>query len=283
MSTKHTLHFLVAGSQKAGTTSLHQFFQNSGLVNLPQKKETNFWDYRYDPDLSKYWRLFDLEEDLCTHFGEVAPHYWLKAVAGKRLAQAFPDLKVIMVIRDPVDRAYSAYNMYQKNKRFESYTRQSFAKTLALEKSGQLTSNLLLNGDYNKHLPQFLKNFEPSNVLVVRFEHLVRNQSEALEEILRFLDLPISGESYTLPEENHSGIPRNRLSYILFNALGLSRPLRSLLGRGLITKLKAMFFTKPTGMSDLEKEQLKSAFFEGHSVSLEQREDALWYGEYRVI
>ena len=61
MSTKHTLHFLVAGSQKAGTTSLHQFFQNSGLVNLPQKKETNFWDYRYDPDLSKYWRLFDLK------------------------------------------------------------------------------------------------------------------------------------------------------------------------------------------------------------------------------
>ena len=66
----------------------------------------------------------------------MAPHYWLKAVAGKRLAQAFPDLKVIMVIRDPVDRAYSAYNMYQKNKRFESYTRQSFAKTLALEKVG---------------------------------------------------------------------------------------------------------------------------------------------------
>lgn len=277
------LDFIVAGSQKAGTTSLHQFFSDLGVVDLPREKETNFWDFRYSPDIEKYWELFNERSDANSVCGEVSPHYWLSEKAGKRLSEKFPELKVIMVVRNPLDRAYSAFNMYKKLERYSEYTSQDFQATLDLEKKGVLRPNLLANGDYNKRLPSFLLHFEASNVLIVRFENLVRNQSETLKEILTFLDLNDSMESYSLSRENHSGIPRNRLSYFLFNVLGESKALRALAGRNVIAKLKRVFFQKPDAILEAEKDSLIQTYFQDHFLELEEREESLMFREYRVI
>lgn len=146
MNKRYSPSFFVVGAQKAGTTALHHYLARHPDIFLPTVKETHFFD-----DGHGEYRL-GVEHYLDTYFradapraiaGEVDPEYLFFPEAAARIAGHFPDAKLIFVLRDPVARAYSHYQMTLSR----GYERLDFAQAIAREDVRMALMPETVNGD----------------------------------------------------------------------------------------------------------------------------------------
>jgi len=116
--------FLIAGVQKAGTTALHDYLSELPALELPPVKEAHFFDNeeRVDwqaPDYSPYHALF---ADPSRLWGEATPIYLYWPNALERIRAYNPAMKLILLFRDPVERAWSHWKMeYARGKETEPF------------------------------------------------------------------------------------------------------------------------------------------------------------------
>ena len=116
-------NFLIIGAPKAGTTSLYSYFREHPAIFMPELKEPRFFGYEGQGDrirfpvrtLEEYTALFDAVTTE-TAIGEATPHYLVYPVAAQRIRDLIPEVRLIASLRDPVDRAYSVYQMNLRNK-----------------------------------------------------------------------------------------------------------------------------------------------------------------------
>jgi hypothetical protein len=110
---RNAVDFVVVGAQKAGTTSLHHYLERHVGIRLPLQKETEFFSREDLYARGAHWyRETHFQharpDELC---GEVCPQYMFDVSAPARLAALAPSAHLIMLLRDPVERAYSHYQM----------------------------------------------------------------------------------------------------------------------------------------------------------------------------
>ena len=98
-------HFLVLGAMKAGTTSLYAHLTALPGAGAASKKELQYFTYLWDRPLE--WYLQQFPAGLVS--GEASPQYLFHPRAARRCASVLPDLKLLVLLRDPIDRAYSHY------------------------------------------------------------------------------------------------------------------------------------------------------------------------------
>lgn len=227
--------FLIIGAQKAGTTWLRAGLRRHPRVFMPDRevhffnKETN---YERGPDW--YARQFRGAE-AADRVGEKTPNYLWTNVPGPgsdtpshiRIASTLPSIRLIAILRDPVDRAISAYNHHLCRGRFPphiSMKRILFGDHQAFGRR----HGLLTMGHYDEHLRHYLEVFDRDQLLVLIFEeHVVEAPTEGLERACRFLDL----DPTEIPDEQQSARhvhsytkPRAYLNYWLQAPLLLTRP-----------------------------------------------------------
>lgn len=101
--------FLIIGAQKAGTTSLHAWLADHPCVHVPAVKELHFFDHRPHGELSDYLRAFPDRPDGVLS-GEATPYYLFHPLVPDRVRSALPDVRLIVMLRDPVERAISHHN-----------------------------------------------------------------------------------------------------------------------------------------------------------------------------
>ena len=100
--------FLGIGTQKGGTTSLHFLLGEDERIGLPQRKELHYFDQAQLRSKDYYASLFaDLEEKEI--IGEITPYYIFHPDAPRRIKEMIPDVKLIALLRDPVERTISQY------------------------------------------------------------------------------------------------------------------------------------------------------------------------------
>ena len=109
-ASNHPLSFLVVGCQRCGTTWLDAALRDHPEVYLPAQKQTYFFDRHLDRGMDWYLGQFDDVRSEHTAVGEIATGYCLVDVIPK-VAEAFPDITVLMVVRHPIDRLYSNYQI----------------------------------------------------------------------------------------------------------------------------------------------------------------------------
>lgn len=97
--------WIIAGAMKAGTTSLHYALHRSRQAVLPAKKEVHYFDYNWPRGDGWYHSHFVPVAGMRT--GEASPSYMFHPAAAGRMASSLPDVRLIVLLRDPVDRAYS--------------------------------------------------------------------------------------------------------------------------------------------------------------------------------
>lgn len=120
------ISFLCIGAQKAGTTWLHEILRRHPDLSLPEKKELHFWDWNRRKGLGWYSRQFPSvgggggnrsSSSSAVRKGEITPCYMaLEDRHVREIAHLFPDLRVVFVARDLVDRAWSALLMELRNR-----------------------------------------------------------------------------------------------------------------------------------------------------------------------
>jgi Sulfotransferase domain len=252
--------FLVIGAQKAGTTSLYTYLAHHPAIACARPKEVHYFNVSHDlgdPWYRSHFPLITRGAEIRRRtgaraaVGEVTPGYIFHPHAPARVHAFAADMKLVAVLRDPVDRAYSQYRMQVRG--FGTEETGSFEEALAresielppeLERVGRDPSyvsptgfrrSYVARGLYAQQLERWLEWFPREQLLVLTSEELRATPSAAMETIADFLDVPRwLDENYRMRSANeYEPVPddlRERLAK-LFEPH--NRKLEGLLGREL--------------------------------------------------
>lgn len=105
--------FMIAGTQKSGTTVLSGLLADHPEIAFSKKKELHYYDKsaNYEKGLSSYLKNFTPNPEVTRYIGEATPYYIASREACNRIAKDFPKVRMIVLLREPVKRAYSEYQM----------------------------------------------------------------------------------------------------------------------------------------------------------------------------
>jgi len=224
--------FLICGGQRCGTTSLYRALAaHPAVLKAVLHKGVHYFDTNYRRGLAWYKGHFPLqrkasriERDLgCpARVFESSPYYLYHPHAGARLARDLPGVKIIVLVRDPVERAYSQH-AHEVARGFE--TEPDFGRALQLEPArlaGQ-RERLLADpdaysfshqhhgyrsrGEYASYLDELAQHIDRSRILVIESERFFANPKPIYLSVLEFLGLPLLGYPHF---DQHNARPRSR-------------------------------------------------------------------------
>lgn len=214
--------FLIIGAQKGGTTSLYRYLIKHPRIKWASCKEVHFFDRYYTKGMDWYRAQFP-EKDGVTDFitGEATPAYIFHPLAAERIRVAFPRVKLILVVRNPIDRAFSQYKMYvrkgletrsfeQALKQEQKMVKRERAKIIASGNKGYWSRehdyfSYASRGMYFDQIKQFMSYFDKSQLLVISSEDLMFKTEETVNVVLRFLGL----EEIALPQYGYYHVAHN--------------------------------------------------------------------------
>jgi hypothetical protein len=187
-------NFLICGAQKAGTTSLYAYLKTHPEVFMPKTKEIHFFDLYYDRGLSWYLAQFRKKRAVeARAIGEASPSYMFFEDVPGRIHQQFPNMKLVFVLRNPVERAYAHY----WHEVMLGYEKLSFREAISAEQE-RLTNgdtyemrhfSYKERGKYITQIRRFLQYFPERNILVLLSGDLRRSTLETLARVCRFLEI----------------------------------------------------------------------------------------------
>ena len=213
-------NFLLIGAAKAGTTSIHNYLKQHPDIFLSSNKEPRFfafdgrteeqdrpWDRLWADGLvvtaDAYERLFD-EVRGETAIGESSTIYLASRHAASRIKHHVPNVKLIASLRNPIDRAYSHYQMC-RDLGLEPLSTFEDAIADDEERSGPgliQPWNYLQRGLYHQQLGVYLRLFEREQLHVVLFEDLTQDPKAVLNGFCAFLGVDDSFEFDTSEQRN---------------------------------------------------------------------------------
>ena len=184
------LDFLVIGSQKAGTTSIHQLLKQHKSVYLPRKKELEY--FFNTPEFTKgesYYHSYfqDAREDQIK--GEASPGYIAHPESAKRIFDYNPKIKLILTIRNPIDRAYSQYWHKRRNLKVSESFDFLISRDLDHHLYEQGSNGLFSRGLYIEYIEQYLEYFSRDQLLILDFDELKASPSRFFKRITDFLNI----------------------------------------------------------------------------------------------
>ncbi|MCX6276623.1 MAG: sulfotransferase domain-containing protein [Bacteroidetes bacterium] len=210
-------NFIIIGAQKCGTSTLFNHIRKHPDIFMPRKKELHFFDDNYSMGMAWYLNCFNRKEgkiSVCS--GEASPYYFFHPLAPVRIFETFPGIKLILLLRNPVNRAYSQYYHMQRKGRISL----SFEHCIRLEKDilkGRKEAfyedenhsdlmyrrfSFLSRSRYAEQLSEWLKYFPLGQILIIRSEDYFSNSGETFQEVFNFLSLPAA--DILLAKEHHS-------------------------------------------------------------------------------
>jgi hypothetical protein len=202
--------FLIAGVQKAGTFSLFQLLRQHPRIGTSNTKEVHFFDDETTVDWSKpaydrYHRRFTNKLGK-TIFGEATPIYIYWPNALERIKAYNPDIKLILLFRDPIDRAYSAW-CHQKKKGRETLTfadaiRDGRKRITDDCKFAKRHFSYVERGFYAQQLSRVFEEFPKANVLTIESRQLAVAPSHVMQTTSMFLGLESVSQRVTPPHAN---------------------------------------------------------------------------------
>jgi hypothetical protein len=199
--------YVIIGAQRCGTTSLHNYLMQHPNVVSSYKKEIKFFDSNYGRGERWYRSHFPYEEEMTDDAlitGEGSPYYVYHPKAAQRMSAMLPNIKLIALLRNPVDRAYSHYQLSFRRGR----ETLSFEDALAQEEKrlDGVLENILaddnypmfnhkhftyrLRGIYADQLPAWFEHFSREQILIIKSEDFYADPAGTFQKVVSFLELP---------------------------------------------------------------------------------------------
>lgn len=222
--TKTLPNFLILGAAKAGTTSLHHYLGQHPDVFVSAMKEPKYFALRDEPldfkgpsqfinqssvnTFEAYCALFqDVQDERA--IGETSPLYLYSEKAADGIKETLPHAKLIVILRNPVDRAFSSYT---------HLLREGF-ETLTFEASLEAESDRIRDrwaplwyytqkGFYGQQLQRYYERFPQPQIKVFLFEELCADPMAVVQDIFRYIGVDPSFQP-DLAKKNVSGVPKN--------------------------------------------------------------------------
>jgi len=266
--------FFCVGVAKAGTTTLHDLLTLQGRISLPKRKETNYFSFglsgkpaftgpldnssvneRTITSLEEY--IDDFEHEPGCLIGEVCPSYALDGVA-TNIYQHNPDAKIIVLLREPVARAYSNYqHLVRDGREYASFEQALACEADRLSQGWEWFWGLKSNSLYYDFVKQYVDTFGRENVRIFLFEEFVKNQEQHIKDILEFIGLDPAMARHENLSSNKSGVVSGKWRHVhraLLSEGKLNSTLRVVLPSALRKKLGSLFKTFSTVKGEVSAE-----------------------------
>ena len=224
------INFICAGAQKCGTTTLYGLLAQHPSIWIPPQKEIYYFcDERlYNKGADWYEALFE-NDDVHALKGDITPDYILFPECAKRIYDYNPDVKILIMLRNPADRAFSHYQM----KKRDTEENKPFDKALDAE-AGRITEgyrqmmkySYRQRGFYHNQLKPYYDMFPYENIKVLILEEFIKDITGHMAALEEFLSLPEFND-YELPERTNEGYLPIR-KWIAYVKRHFVRPFRGL-------------------------------------------------------
>lgn len=188
--------FMVVGVQKSATTTMNEYLRRHKFLGMPiNKKELHFFD-RSENYLKgvDFYHSFFLNHPKEKKWGECTPIYCYWQGVLEKIYKYNPRIKLIMLLRNPVDRAFSHWNMEYTHQREDL----PFFDALANERSRlKLMPNhqhrvysYVDRGKYVQQIKAIWNIFGKDNLLIVKMDDLISSPMQTMNYVYKFLDVP---------------------------------------------------------------------------------------------
>ncbi len=205
VSAREMPSFIVIGTRKAGTTALYNYLGKHPDVVMPFRKEIKFFDCNFFRGVDWYRSFFPrrarLKDGKIT--GEASPYYILHPLTAQRIAQTLSEVKLIAMLRNPIDRAYSNYQVNVQN-RIEALSFERATENEGRRLSGEIERILadvnyplrkhmnlsyLEAGRYVEQLERWYEHIPPEQILLLKSEDFFEDTPKIYKQVLEFIGL----------------------------------------------------------------------------------------------
>lgn len=197
IKTDFKVSFIICGTQKGGTTALDYYLRKHAEICMANKKEVHFFDddSLFQNNKNNYLRYHKNFDPKSKHkvIGEATPIYMYWNDSIKRIYNYNPEIKLIMILRNPITRAFSHWNMEferlkEQNDFFEAIQKEysSIQKKIHIQNR---VSSYLERGLYSQQIKKILEYFSRDQLLIIRSKSLKNNPQETLNNISKFLQI----------------------------------------------------------------------------------------------
>lgn len=282
--------FIIIGPPKCASTSLHNYLGQHPEIYTTKVKETRFFSWNYDKGMDYYEQYF---KGVTTEkaIGESTPSYSFLPFAADRIKKHFPEIKLILCFRNPVDRAFSSWLMQTSmgterlplKEAIEINLKQLSYTTLEGEKgertwaesrgnfSGDETRlrTYIQAGNYAQILQSYRKRFREDQVKVIFLEDLKNKFDETMAELFHFLNVD---PNFIVPNKEivnfHFDRKANKITNKLFGING-TRFLINLTPKFFKKKMKKAWKTKEVPKLSMEDRNYLWNIFKNDVAQLE--------------
>jgi Sulfotransferase family len=295
-------NFFIVGAARSGTTSLDRYLSQHPEIYITPRKETHFFAQDFLPPCfqgpgdERLNRLLIRDEDQYAQLfsgvtgakaiGESSAFYLCFPGTAERIAQAVPDAKIIMILREPVDRAYSAYTFLVGREGLgfeEGLSREEERKQQGFEPMWWYKEL----GLYYGQVKHYLEVFGIQRVKVLLYDELFANPGRTLHDVFTFLGVKEEIVTDTSVRYNVAGAPKSPrlyalLDHFIYTPSPLEKGIKSLVPQHLRTAWASKAigtFTRPVPMHPQIHAQLKAYFAEdvGKLEDLLHRDLLCWH------
>lgn len=220
-------NFFIVGAPKCGTTSIYEYLCQHPEVFMTRWKEPHFWSTDlYRPGRISEDRYYELFEEGAgkRRVGEASTEYLYSAAACENIKRVFPDARIIIMLRNPVDMIHSGHSQRLWHGRENIPVFEDALEAEPARKRGERlppypypVETLFYRdvGRYARHVDRYLTTFGKENVHVVLFEELVRDPREVFRALCAFLGVSQDAE-ISFGQHNANKVPRFRKIPLLF-------------------------------------------------------------------
>lgn len=203
-------NFFIVGVPKGGTTSLHEYLNDVPGIFMSKLKEPYFFSPIMVPDKLPFRPIRDKKKYLALFkkakhekiIGESSTLYLYDPEAPKLIHKKIPHARILISLRDPIERLFSHYLLIKKESFAEKSFHQQIQKELHHEVDYTKPHMRLEAGIHSKCVKRYLDTFGANQVKIIIFEEWIKNPKKTVEEILKFLEIDQSLEHFKAEEHN---------------------------------------------------------------------------------
>lgn len=295
-------NFIIAGATRSGTTSLYYYLNQHPDISFPKLKEPRYFtmgelklpqngpgDFSVDKKLvttlNQYKSLYKTINNKIV--GDASSEYlYHHKISAPSIKNTLGDIPIVIILRNPVDRAFSAYNNLvrdgRENEIFEDALNREEER---MQKNWDMMWHYKKVGMYSKQVQTYQQEF--SNIKIIIFERFIKNPNKYLNEITDFLNIEYYDNFNTDDKYSQSGVTKNHLVSSLTSRRhwftnGIRELVLSLIPRKYLEKLNETMLEQKT----LSEETYKYLFdyFSEDITNLEKNIDSKipeWDNNYK--
>ena len=254
--------FFIVGAPKSGTTSLYHYLSEHPQVEMSSQKEPDYFSDKaineqgmyYTKNrvnsLAKYESLFVQKESVV--YGEASVSYLFYENVAEDIKKYNPNAKIIIMLRDPIERAFSHYLMDYRLGLISDSFENVLAKISKHKNAHLFYQQYIEVSKYAKQIQRYLDFFKKENILFIDYEDFKKNVSKTVDQVYNFLNISTEFVADINTKHNTFIMPKNKIIRLIYSFVFLRKILTFLSPTYLVKSIRVLLFK-----SDKKPELLK--------------------------